>query len=116
MKVNFNKAFKNYRGEDATEDVEAVSKDGKKTIEKKKQMVNDMLAAILYSGHGLVRLGDAEKDNRRKYEAYKLSLRVCSAKGAIDITPEEAIIIKEVAVSLSAGGYGQIVDLIDGKE
>ena len=33
MKVNFNKAFKNYKGEDSLIEVE-VLKDGKKVIEK----------------------------------------------------------------------------------
>lgn len=116
MKVNLSKAFKDYKGDEATEDVEVLDKDGKKTTEKKVQTMSNLLGYLLFNGHGLIRSGDASKDNARKYEAYKLSVRVVASKGAIDLTPEEAVIIKEVASNLPAGGYGQVVDLIDGKE
>lgn len=116
MKVNFNKAFRAYNGEDATEDKEVIGKDGKKSVVKEKQMISEMVAMLLYGGQGLVRSGDTDKDNKNKFAAYKLSQRVILSKGAIEITPEEAVLIKQVASHLTAGGYGQIVELIDGKE
>lgn len=99
MKVNFVKPFKDYKGKD-------IEKDGKK------QMINDLLAQCLFTGEGLERTGNVEKDNKNKFDAYKLCQRVIAAKGAIEIGPNEAVIIKQAASSLNAAGYAQIVELI----
>jgi len=103
MKVNFNKSFKDYKGEE-------IVKDGKK------QMINDLLAQCLFTGEGIERTGNAEKDNKNKFDAYKLCQRLITVQGAIEISSEEAVIIKQVAANLNAGGYAQIVELIENHE
>lgn len=113
MKVNFNKAFKNYKGEDSLIEVE-VLKDGKKVIEKQPQMISDLVCRCLFSGETIERTGDAAKDNANKLTAHSLCMRIIRAKGAIEITTEEATLIKQSVSSLNAGGYAQIVNLIEG--
>lgn len=116
MKVNFNIPFKNYKGEDMQREVEVI-RDGKKVMEKQPVIIADVLSQNLYSGEGIEKTGNAEKDNENKFKAYKLCHRIFSASGPIDLSPEESILIKQVsAATLTAGAYGQIVELLEGKE
>lgn len=98
MKVNFNKSFKDYR--------EIVVEDPK-TGEV--QSLKDIICARLFSaGENL----SADE----KYEAYKLMVRINPSKAAIEIEDKESILIKKVCEkSLTAGAYGQIVELLNGK-
>ena len=49
-----------------------------------------------------------------KIRAYSLSLKIYQSTGNIEISAEEALMIKEAALVLNPGGYAQIVKLIDG--
>lgn len=113
MKVNFNKSFKNYKGEEVLVDVE-VLKDGKKVVDKQPQVISDLVCRCLFSGETLERTGEASKDNANKLIAHSLCMKIFSSKGAIEITTEEASLIKQSVSSLNAGGYAQIVNLIEG--
>ncbi|WP_099465556.1 alkylhydroperoxidase [Parabacteroides provencensis] len=113
MKVNFNKSFKNYKGEDVLVDTEVI-KEGKKVIEQRPQMISDMVCRCLFSGETIERIGDAEKDNANKLKAHSLCMRIIAAKGAVELTTEEATLIKQAVSGLNAGGYAQIVNLIEG--
>lgn len=113
MKVNFNKAFKNYKGEDSLIDVDII-KEGKKVVEKQPQIISDLVCRCLFSGETIERTGDASKDNANKLVAHNLCMRIIASKGAIEITTEEATLIKQSVSSLNAGGYAQIVNLIEG--
>jgi hypothetical protein len=51
----------------------------------------------------------------QKYMAYRISRKLYDAKDAVDITVEEANLIKEIAGAFCASGiYGQICDIIEG--
>ena len=113
MKVNFNKSFKDYKGEEVLIEKE-VLKDGKKVIEKHPQMISEMVCRCLFSGETLERTGDVSKDNANKLTAHNLCMRIFAAKGAIEIVTEDATLIKQSVSSLNAGGYAQIVNLIEG--
>lgn len=116
MKVNFNTPFKNYKGEDMQKEVE-VLRDGKNAKELQPVLIADILAQNLYNGEGIERTGNAGKDNEAKFKAYQLCHRIFNASDAVDLTAEEALLIKQVsAASLTAGAYGQIVELLEGKE
>lgn len=116
MKVNFNIPFKNYKGEDLEKEVE-VLRDGKKVKELQPVLISDILAQNLYNGEGLERTSNTDKDNETKFKAYTLCHRIFNASSAVDLTSEEALLIKQVsASSLTAGAYGQIVELLEGKE
>lgn len=55
-------------------------------------------------------------DEKVKYQAYKLSLRIAKTPEDVEISTEEAVFIKQVAgENLSAGAYGIVSDLIEGK-
>ena len=50
-----------------------------------------------------------------KFKAYVLCQRIVQGGGILEITTEEGTLIKEVCgESLTAGGYGQVYELIEG--
>lgn len=98
MKVNFNKAFKDAFGNETKEN-------GKEVV------MRDLVAQILFSGQFLEKAGKA--DDAGKLAAYRLSLKIANSDGEIDITAEEAVMIKQAASVLTAGAYGQIFDLVE---
>ena len=64
-------------------------------------------------------LGDVYKrqpvGRDEKFKAYVLCQRIIQGGGILEITTEEGTLIKEVCgESLTAGGYGQVYELIEG--
>jgi hypothetical protein len=96
MRVNFNVPFTNYKGD-------AIVKEGKE------QLIKDVLASIMFEGSWISSTSPEEK-----LSAYDISLRVYAAEGEIEITTEEASLIKRGAQILNAAGYSQIYKLIEG--
>lgn len=98
MKVNFNVSFKDYQGEDV-----------KDPNTGKVQYLKDLICAHLFSsGENL----SAEE----KYEAYKLMVRISPSLNAIEIEDKESVLIKKVCEKkLTAGAYGQVVELLKGE-
>lgn len=95
MKLNFNQSFKDFKGE-------AIVENGKE------KSISEMIATLLFSGQGITK-------NEDKLKAFSLSQRIYNAKSAIEITVEEASMIKKVAESLSAGAYSQVIAIIESK-
>lgn len=97
MRVNFNRPFKGYDGKDIEDENGG------------KQLIREAVCARLYtSSEGL--------SPDEKYEAYKLMARIASSDGEIDIEDRESLLIKKICEStLTAGGYGQIVELLNGR-
>jgi hypothetical protein len=96
MKVNFNVPFKNYKGE-------TILKDGKE------QLIKDVLAPVMFDGNWI-----SSTDPEEKLKSYGLSIRIYDADTDIEITTEEATLIKRGAQILNAAGYAQIHKLIEG--
>jgi hypothetical protein len=93
MKVDFNKNFRNYNG-----------------LELTGQNIAYAVAEALFN-YG------KEKPVLRedKFRAYVLCQRIIQNNGILDITTEEATLVKEVCGEcLTAGGYGQVYELIEG--
>ena len=91
MKVNFNKRFRLYDGKESPESIANV------------------VAQALYN-HGSAKPVDAKE----KYRAYVLSTQIVSQDGEIDITTEDATLIKNVCgEGLTSGGYGQVYEIIE---
>lgn len=112
MKVNFNVALKNGKGQDTYEEMESFI-DGKKVFRYEKIMIKDLVSNSLYAGTTLDYTNDEEKDAAIKRRAYRLSQKVSNADGPIDITPEEICMIKKCAIGYrQAGTYQQIIDLV----
>lgn len=95
MKLNFNVPFKDYKGE-------VIKENGK---DKK---ISEMIASLLFVADGITKNDD-------KMKAFNLSQRIYTATNEIEITVEEAAMIKKVAEKVSAGGYAQIINLIESK-
>lgn len=93
MRVDFNKAFKNYDGS-----------------ELGGQNIAMAIAEALFN-HG--KGSPVARDE--KFKAYILCQRIIQSGGKLEITTEEGTFIKEVCGEcLTAGGYGQIYELIEG--
>lgn len=102
MKINFKKNFVDSFGCPITE-----VKNGKIIS----QEIWRFLAATLFS---ITSLGKEPLSKEKKYMAYCLSRRIAENPEAVECTTEEASFIKDVCSDmLNAGGYGQVVDLIE---
>jgi hypothetical protein len=91
MKVNLNKQFVDFNGNPVPESI------------------SDAIAKNLFFGNGV------SADNAdAKYAAYKLCSKIMNASGAVDLTAEELVLIKQVAEkSFTPGAYGQVIDLLE---
>lgn len=98
MKVNFNKTFKDYQGIEIEDPNTG-----------KAQSLKDIICARLFSAGENISADE-------KYEAYKLMVRISPSRAAIEIEDKDSILIKKVCEKgLTAGAYGQIVELLNGK-
>jgi hypothetical protein bfra3_13550 len=52
---------------------------------------------------------------KQKLASYELYCKISKAKGVVELTAEEAALVKQAAAVLNPGGYGQIVELIEKK-
>lgn len=78
--------------------------------------VSNMAEELCLTLFNLSTLGGAMVPAEKKYLAYRLSLRISTCPDAVELTTEEASFIKEVsAEAYSAGAYGRVADLIEGK-
>ena len=92
MKINLNKEFTDFSGSIIAGEI-----------------IADAIAKNLYLGKRV-----APDNGDEKYAAYKLSSKIIHAKDAIEVTPEEIILIKKVAAeALTPGAYGQGIDLLE---
>ncbi len=95
MNVNFNLSFKDFKGDVIVEN-------------GKEKRMSEMVATLLFAGQGIT-------TNEEKLKAFSLSQKIYHATGEINIEVEEAALIKKVAESLNAGGYAQVINLIENK-
>ncbi|KAA6350905.1 hypothetical protein EZS27_001752 [termite gut metagenome] len=96
MKINFNVHFKDYKGVELPE------------------KISDVVAAALFA---VGTNPDTPVGKEEKYKAFKLSQKIISGEGLTDVGVEDLSFIKQVAShSLTAGAYGQLVDLIEGND
>lgn len=93
MKINFNVPFKDYKG-----------------IETKQIIAEKVAEALFCAGNG----GDSIS-SEDKYKAYKICRKIAGAEGEVEISVDEAKMIKDICSRhLVAGGYGQLHELIEG--
>lgn len=91
MKVNFNVNFRTYAGEETSE------------------RIFNVVAQCLFN-YGK----DRQAKREDKFRAYMLSQRIMQNPGEVSITTEDATLIKEACSDImTAGGYGQIYQLIE---
>ena len=74
-------------------------------------MANEEIAVYLFN---LANLKGVPLTPEQKYRTYNLCRRVSSSPESLDLTTEEACLIKDVCCEkMSSGAYGQIVDMIE---
>lgn len=94
MKINFNVSFVNHKGQPT------------------KDIIGEKVAEALFSAG----MQNNQINNDDKYKAYKLCRSISEAQGEVEISTEEGTLIKNVCVNyMTAGGYGQLYELIEGK-
>lgn len=95
MKVDLNRRFKDFNGN---------------------ELGGDTIATAV--AEALFNYGKEKPVGRdEKFEAYVLCQRIIQNGGVLEITTEEGTLIKEVCGEcLTAGGYGQVYKLIEGGE
>lgn len=101
MKVNFNKPFKNIQGEDMM-------------FEGKPQLIKDVVAQSLFTGDAIEKTGNSGRDNTNKMISFNLCNRIYNSEADVEISTEEATLVKQAVSSLNAAGYAQVVLLIEG--
>ena len=111
MKVNLHTAFFNAQGEEAYSIV--TNGDVK---EKRYQFIDDVICQGLFDGRFIKPIGRDDEDSRIKLQAFELYQKIRNAEGEVEITTEEATMIKKVALLVPPGAYGQVYNLIEGKE
>lgn len=83
---------------------------------KNPEKVSNMAEELCLTLFNLSTLGGGIVSPDKKYMAYRLSLRISECPDAVELTTEEASFLKEVsAEAYSAGAYGRVADLIEGK-
>ena len=93
MRVNFKKKFKNFKGEDVD------------------QYICDVVAESLFNAGVSEQL---KVDDADKFKAYAISQKLIVGDGVVDITTEEATLIKDLCMHcLTAGAYGQLYEIIE---
>lgn len=100
MKVNFNQPFTDYYGRE---------------VKNEKGSGRNIAESVCLQLFNLGQLCGQPVPAERKYMAHKLCRRIADNPECVELTTEEATFIKEVAAeAFNAGGYGQIVDIIEG--
>lgn len=100
MKVNFYDCFKDFDGQPLH-------------INGEPQLVSRIVAQCLFNGTGIRPSGNQQTDADKKLRAYRLCMQIIDAVGEIDITAEDAVLIKEAVSGLTPGCYSQVVQLIE---
>lgn len=104
MKVDLSKSFKDAQGKP----VILKTADGEKP-----QVIGEQLCFAMFN---LTQVKGSPATPEQKYFAYQLLKRIQANPSSVEITTEEGTFIKELAAEvLSAGGYGQVVDIIENK-
>ena len=100
MKVDFSKPFMDATGNPAL-------------VNGQTQIIGEHLCFTLFN---LAQLKGSPATPEQKYMAYQLLKRIQACPMNVDISTEEGTFIKELAAEvLNAGGYGQVVDIIENK-
>lgn len=100
MKVNLNQPFRDVKGNPVK-------------LNGADHLISD---AVSFSLFNLAQIGGQPANAEQKYHAYSLFKKVQANPSEVEISTEDATFIKQVTVEvLSAGAYGQLVDIIESK-
>lgn len=76
--------------------------------------IGESLCMVIFN---LNTLGGQPMPPEKKYKAHRICRKIAATPGEVEITTEEATLLKEIASeAYSTGAYGQVVDIIEGNE
>lgn len=108
MKKNFNVPFRNWKGEVIVTPVK--NENGEGTY--KPQIMGDIVGKVLFE---VIDRQDMQLSGEEKLRAYRIACKIGKDAENVDIEAEDIILIKKILCPVMAvGGYGQIVDLLEG--
>lgn len=108
MTKNMNIPFKDWKGED----IEFATKSESGEVVNRKQMIGDTIARLLYE---MCDSQQMQLSGDEKLQAYRIACRIGKDASKVEMSAEDIVLLKKLMEHvLSIGGYGQIVDLLEG--
>lgn len=108
MTKNMNIPFKDWKGED----VVFTSQNESGEVVNRKQMIGDTIARLLYE---MCDSQQMQLSGDEKLQAYRIACRIGKDAEKVELSAEDIVLLKRLlSPVLSIGGYGQIVDLLEG--
>ena len=103
MRINLNRLLLDFKGDEAIKVI---------NVKEQKQFLRDMVSEALYAAGMNPQLG---MDMSKKLRAYNMLQQIINNRGILDITTEDATLLKEICADVfTAGAFGQINELIEG--
>ena len=108
MKKNFNVPFRNWKGEVIVSPVK--NENGEEIY--KPQIIGDTVGKLLFE---VIDSQSMQLSGEEKLRAYRVAFKIGKDAENVDLEAEDIILIKKILCPIMAvGGYGQIVDLLEG--
>ena len=108
MKKNFNVPFRNWKGEVIVSPVK--NENGEETY--KPQIMGDIVGKVLFE---VIDSQSMQLSREEKLRAYRVAWKIGKDAENVDLEVEDIIRIKKILCpGMAVGGYGQIVDLLEG--
>ena len=71
------------------------------SLEQKAKMIDETVSLLLFSGDFIRPSSDAEMVAKQKLASYELYCKISKAKGVVELTAEEAALVKQAAAVLN---------------
>ena len=108
MKKNFNVPFRNWKGEVIVSPVK--NENGEEIY--KPQIMGDIVGKVLFE---VIDSQSMQLSGEEKLRAYRVACKIGKDSENVYLEAEDIILIKKILCPVMAvGGYGQIVDLLEG--
>ncbi len=107
MKVNMNKPFIGFDGK-------VLKMTDQQTNEQRTIFISDTIAQTMFNASTLQNAPMSQQD---KFTAFKICQKIIQNPSCVELTSEEVVLIKAItAQDMSAGAYGQVVELLEQME
>ena len=108
MKKNFNVPFRNWKGEVIVSPVK--NENGDEIY--KQQIIGDIVGKVLFE---VIDSQSMQLSGEEKLRAYRVACKIGKDAENVELESEDIVLIKKILCPVMAvGGYGQIVDLLEG--
>lgn len=108
MKKNFNIPFRNWNGDVIIQPVK--NEKGEEAYEP--QIIGNIIGKILFE---VIDNQNMQLSGEEKLRAYRIACKIGKNADNVDLEAQDIILIKKILCPvMTIGGYGQIVDLLEG--